>query len=68
MTVISTPSSFGDPHIEIDKKGYHYVIWERGSEHERKTTENLDELMFWLIKILLLTWHLFMSLKNRIPM
>ena len=49
ITVRSTPSGFGDPHVEIDDKGYHYVIWERGSEHERRTTEELDELLYWLM-------------------
>ena len=67
MTVISTPSGFGDPHIEIDKKCYHYVIWERGSERERRTTENLDELMFWIMKDITFNMASDYELKNRIP-
>jgi hypothetical protein len=34
------------PHIEVDARGYHYVIVERGQELERLTTTDLDELLF----------------------
>jgi len=34
------------PHIEVDSRGYHYVVIERGQELERLTTNNLDELLF----------------------
>ena len=50
LTVRSTTDGFGTPHIEIDKNGYNYVVWERGSEHERKTTKDLHKLMYWIFK------------------
>jgi hypothetical protein len=34
LTVRSTTDEFGTPHIEIDKKGYNYVVSERGTEFE----------------------------------
>lgn len=34
------------PHIEVDARGYHYVVVERGRELERLTTSDLDELLF----------------------
>jgi hypothetical protein len=34
------------PHIEVDARGYHYVVVERGSELRRDTTSNLDELFY----------------------
>ncbi len=34
------------PHIEVDSRGYHYVVIERGQELERLTTNDLDELLF----------------------
>jgi hypothetical protein len=34
------------PHVEIDARGYHYVVYERGREVTRKTTADLDELLF----------------------
>ena len=37
---------FGYPHIEVDERGYHYVVVERGNELERTTTPSLDELLY----------------------
>jgi len=37
----------GRPHIEIDGL-YHYVVVERGHELERRTTSDLDELLYWI--------------------
>jgi len=33
------------PHIELDDRGYHYVVSERGQELQRITTWNLDTLL-----------------------
>ena len=67
LTVRSTPSGFGDPHVEIDNKGSHYVIWERGREHERRTTEELDELLYWLMKDIVFRMASDYELHHRIP-
>jgi hypothetical protein len=37
---------FARPHIEIDSRGYHYVVIERGQEQSRLTTHDLDELLY----------------------
>jgi len=37
---------FARPHIEIDARGYHYVIVERGQKCKRVTTQDLDELLY----------------------
>lgn len=34
------------PHIEVDSRGYHYVVVERGQELSRLTTSELDELLY----------------------
>jgi hypothetical protein len=37
------------PYIEIDNLGLmYYVVFERGLELERKMTDQLDELLFWI--------------------
>lgn len=36
------------PHIEVDHRGYHYVVVERGQERSRKTTHDFDELLYWI--------------------
>ena len=33
------------PHIEVDRRGYHYLIAERGTE-DRTTTTSLDDLLY----------------------
>jgi hypothetical protein len=40
----------GRPHIEIDSRGYHYVIAERGTEFKRDTTSDPDELLYHIFK------------------
>jgi hypothetical protein len=36
----------GRPHIEADDRGYHYVVCERGTEFERTTSADEDEIAF----------------------
>lgn len=36
----------GRPHVEVDARGYHYIIAERGQEFDRHTTSDLDELLY----------------------
>ena len=67
ITVRSTPTQFGDPHIEIDERGYHYVNWERGIEHERRTTEELDELLYWLMADITHNMASDYELNHRVP-
>jgi hypothetical protein len=35
----------GRPHIEVDSRGYHFVVAERGMELSRFTTGDLDDLL-----------------------
>lgn len=39
----------GRPHIEISQV-YHYVVAERGSEHSRAVTAELDLLLYWVFQ------------------
>lgn len=38
------------PHIEVDPRGYHYIVVERGQELSRVTTNDLDELLYCVFK------------------
>ena len=38
------------PHIEVDARGYHYVVRERGQETDRVTTNEFDELLYHVFK------------------
>lgn len=38
--------NFTRPHIEVDNRGHHRVVVERGEELDRVTTTDLDELRY----------------------
>ena len=39
----------GTPHIEVGT-AYEFLVCERGSEIERRSTENVDELLYWIFE------------------
>jgi hypothetical protein len=39
----------GAPHVELVNGRYEYVVTERGRELQRRTAEDEDELLYWLI-------------------
>lgn len=58
---------FGYPHIEIDDLGRpSYVIVERGQEIERRTTNNIDDLLYWVFSSVTFSMATNFELKNRI--
>ena len=60
---------FAYPHIEVDNAGrLNYVILERGQELERKTTDNLDDLLYWVFSGITFSMACDYELKNRIEM
>ncbi len=55
------------PHIEVDNFGrLHYVIIERAEELERKTTDKLDDLLYWIFSSVTFSLACDFELKNRI--
>lgn len=59
-------NGLGDPHVEIIGNQYDYVVTERGSEMERRSTEDADELMYWLVSDLIFRLASVYELQNRI--
>jgi hypothetical protein len=45
----TSPAHDGSPHVEKNGDVYSFVVTERGSEYERKTTTDPDELLYWLV-------------------
>lgn len=41
---------FARPHIEVDSRGYHFVVVERGEERRRITTFDLDDLLYQIFQ------------------
>lgn len=52
----TTAQHDGSPHIECFEGEFHYVVTERGSEHERRKTSDPEDLLFWLVSDL--TWEM----------
>ena len=53
------------PHIEVDGRGMHFVVVERGQELERKTTSDPNELAFWVFQSVTFDMAVAFELRNR---
>ncbi|MGF1923763.1 MAG: Imm63 family immunity protein [Bacteroidia bacterium] len=55
------------PYIEVDSLGFmFYIISERGQEYERKMTNKIDELLYWVFANVTFSIACAYELKNRI--
>jgi hypothetical protein len=58
---------FAYPHIEVGNyKLLHYVVIERGQELERKTTTDLDTLLYWIFSNVTFSMAVEYELNNRL--
>lgn len=68
LTAVRTqPSYFGDPYIEADGSLYHYLVSERGEVFEHRTTADLDELLYWVIKAITFDMATEYEVRHREP-
>jgi hypothetical protein len=56
----------GRPHVEVDERGYHYVVAERGSEFTRLTTDDLNDLLYNVFQSVTHTLAFDYELKHRV--
>ncbi|MVN23561.1 Imm63 family immunity protein [Mucilaginibacter arboris] len=55
------------PYIEVDDLGFmFFIISERGQEYERKMTDKLDDLLYWIFAGVTFSMSCNYELKNRI--
>ena len=54
------------PHIEVDERGYHYVIVERGEELNRITTGDIDKLLYHVFEGVTFNLACEYELKHRV--
>jgi hypothetical protein len=64
FTINSKPSGDGSPYVEVDE-AYRFIIEERGVEVVRRTTSDLDELLFWIMRGLTFSMAWDFELRNR---
>lgn len=61
-----TTRDHGHPHVEVDARGYHYVVVERGEELERFTTHSPDEFYFRVFRDVTFAQACAFELRHRI--
>jgi hypothetical protein len=67
LPTFGSPIGDATPNIEVDNLGlYYFVISERGTEYERKTTSDLNDLMYWIFSGVTFSMACDYELKNRI--
>lgn len=49
LIILTKPSDYGKPYLHISQDRYEYIFSERGYEFSRKSTKDLDELLYWII-------------------
>lgn len=67
IKVSNNPSWMGGKYVEIDDQGYHYIGSERGEVYEKNSTNNIRELLYWILKDITSEIASDYELSNRIP-
>lgn len=49
LIILTKPSDYEKPYLHISQDRYDYIYSERGYEFSRKSTKDLDELLYWII-------------------
>ncbi len=57
----------GHPHIEHDERGFHLVVVERGSEQQRRTTLDGDQVLYWIFEMITSSMAFEHELRYREP-
>ncbi len=65
--VFGQSSDFGYPRIAVYDNGYHFIIEERGQELERRTTRDIDELLYWIFNSITFNMACSYELSHRVP-
>ena len=60
-------ADFARPHTDAGVDQYHYVAVERGTEVFRKSTSDLDELLYWIFEGVTVSMACAYELAHRIP-
>jgi len=50
LPTFGSSDDFGRPHIEVRENAYHYIVLERGQKVSYLTTNELDELLYWIFR------------------
>ena len=62
-----TDKDLGYPHIEFSNGIYHFVVRERGAELQRRSTADLDNLLFWVFDSVTFSMASHYEVAHRVP-
>ncbi|UYY78853.1 immunity 63 family protein [Sphingomonas sp. R1] len=66
IALLGTPRGDGSPYVEVSD-AYYFVVEERGVELERRKTDDLDELLYWIFDGVTFSISCDFELRNRKP-
>uniref|UniRef100_UPI0035577736 Imm63 family immunity protein n=1 Tax=Pandoraea sputorum TaxID=93222 RepID=UPI0035577736 len=66
LVVLSAPADDGTPYVKVYHHGFSYVSSERGCEIYNKSTNSLDELLYWIMKRVVQRMAVKYELDNRV--
>jgi hypothetical protein len=61
------PQHDGSAHMEFTNHTFHYVVTERGTEQERRSTKDESEALFWLVSDVVFELASEYELRHRVP-
>lgn len=67
MAALHRARHTGSPHVEVSGDRLSYVVTERGSELERRTTTSQDDLLYWLASDMVFSLAGHYELNHREP-
>ncbi len=67
LTIYNAQRIDGTPFISIIDEEYHYISMERGQILSEKTTKDINELLYWIMKDIIWQEASYFELKNRKP-
>jgi hypothetical protein len=54
------------PHVEVDASGYHWIVIERGDEQRRRTTCELDDILYTIFDQVTLNLSMDYEFRHRV--
>lgn len=67
LNLCTVPIGDGTPYISFENNKYNYIYSERGCEFSRKTTDSIDELLYWVMYDLVHKIAVKYELAHRVP-
>lgn len=67
LSIHTTSDGFATPYIEIDENGYNYVVSERGTEFRRRKTQDINQLLYWILSDIVFNMAADYELEHRKP-